>query len=155
MPHPDHLIPKELLEALGNVIEQRPKREDSVAVKDARPTLILDFDGVLHSYESGWQGADTISDQPVRGAVEFCEEAIKHFRVLVLSTRCSQIGGTEAILEWLEKNGFPPGMLVSLEGVKPPAVVSIDDRAIRFNGKWPSMEELKAFRPWNRLETDG
>jgi len=35
---------------------------------------------------------------------------------------------------------------------KPPAMVTIDDRCIPFNGPgtWPSMEELKGFKPWNK-----
>jgi hypothetical protein len=33
---------------------------------------------------------------------------------------------------------------------KPPALVSIDDRVIQFTGQWPSIEELKNFKPWNR-----
>ena len=32
-----------------------------------KPTIILDFDGVIHSYTSGWQGADVIGDPPWRG----------------------------------------------------------------------------------------
>lgn len=153
MPHPSQ-IPPELLRAYGETKKEqeggKTEKQNSVAIRDTRPTLILDFDGVLHSYSSGWQGADTIPDPPVPGAIEFCEEAVKHLQVLVLSTRCSQPGGTEAILEWLEENGFPPGMAVSLEGKKPPAILTIDDRAFRFEGIWPSIEEIKAFKPWNK-----
>lgn len=31
-----------------------------------------------------------------------------------------------------------------------PALITIDDRAITFNGTWPRMEDLKAFQPWNK-----
>ena len=31
---------------------------------------------------------------------------------------------------------------------KPPAMVTIDDRAIQFNGEWPAIAWLKAFQPW-------
>ena len=29
-----------------------------------KPILCLDFDGVVHSYTSGWKGADVIPDPP-------------------------------------------------------------------------------------------
>jgi hypothetical protein len=32
-----------------------------------KPILCLDFDGVLHSYTSGWKGAAVIPDPPVPG----------------------------------------------------------------------------------------
>lgn len=34
---------------------------------------------------------------------------------------------------------------------KPPAHVTIDDRAITFNGMFPSLIELASFKPWNRV----
>ncbi len=35
---------------------------------------------------------------------------------------------------------------------KPPAFVTIDDRAITFTGTFPSIDELLAFQPWNKRE---
>jgi len=37
----------------------------------SKPILLIDFDGVIHSYTSGWQGAGVISDPPVEGAFDF------------------------------------------------------------------------------------
>ena len=37
--------------------------------------LCLDFDGVIHSYSSGWKGADVIPDPPVPGALRFIADA--------------------------------------------------------------------------------
>lgn len=36
-----------------------------------KPILNFDFDGVCHSYTSGWQSADTIPDDPVPGLFDF------------------------------------------------------------------------------------
>jgi FMN phosphatase YigB (HAD superfamily) len=33
---------------------------------------------------------------------------------------------------------------------KPPAHLLIDDRAYCFRGEWPALEELRAFKPWNK-----
>ena len=45
------------------------------------PILCLDFDGVLHSYTSGWLGADVIPDPPVPGYAQFLLRAVEVFEV--------------------------------------------------------------------------
>ena len=62
-----------------------------------KPILCLDFDGVIHSYTSGWKGADVVSDPPVPGAIAFLREAVKFFRVAIFSSRSNQPGGIEAM----------------------------------------------------------
>lgn len=126
-----------------------------------KPILCLDFDGVIHSYTSGWKGAEIIPDPPVPGALEFLQEAVKHFRVAIFSSRSHQPGGAVAMRTWLGAHilkrqsitelGDPP-WFAQLEWPmeKPPALVTIDDRAITFDGTWPSIESLKAFKPWNK-----
>lgn len=129
-----------------------------------RPILCLDFDGVMHSYTSGWQGADVCNDPPVPGLFEFLADAQDHFRVVVYSSRSRQPGGIEAMRAWLERHyeahRFPPkpGCMppeVDLDAIefaheKPPAFVTIDDRAIQFDGAWPTVQELRDFKPWNK-----
>lgn len=117
---------------------------------DNRPTLALDFDGVIHSYISGWKGPATIPDDPTPGALEFCEAAVTIFDVCIVSTRCTYPIGPRAICEWLDRFGFPSDVRVSPDGRKEPAVVTLDDRALMFNGDFPSMELLRTFTPWNR-----
>lgn len=39
---------------------------------------------------------------------------------------------------------------ISWPWFKPPAHLSIDDRALTFQGAWPTIEEIDAFKPWNR-----
>jgi len=127
-----------------------------------KPILCLDFDGVLHSYTSGWKGATTIPDPPVPGAFEFLHNAVREFRVCVFSSRSNQPGGAEAMRQWLgywsvdEKHGLPHNTDLSFLGdiewptEKPAAFVTIDDRALTFDGTWPSIADLRAFKPWHQ-----
>ena len=66
-----------------------------------KPILCLDFDGVLHSYSSGWKGARRIPDPPVPGALEFVVGALDLFRVAVLSSRSHQWFGRASMKLWL------------------------------------------------------
>lgn len=117
-----------------------------------KQTVVFDFDGVIHSYTSGWKGNDVIPDPPVNGI----KEAIDNIRaagyeVIVLSTRCSTTQGIKAIKKWLKDFGIIVDDIVSK---KPPALVYIDDRAIRFDGHTETLlEEIKNFKPWNKSFT--
>ncbi len=127
----------------------------------SKPILCLDFDGVIHSYTSGWKGAGIVSDPPVPGAIDFLREAVKHFEVHIFSSRSNQDGGGPAMRTWLGDNIIavepdiimqdPPWFAsIKWPTYKPPAMVTLDDRAITFTGVWPSIEDLKNFKPWNK-----
>ena len=125
-----------------------------------KPILCLDFDGVIHSYSSGWKGADVIPDPPVPGAAEFMGRAVNHFRVAVFSSRSNQAGGVEAMKAYTHKmlvaeyqgDGHDIFDLLEWPTEKPPAFLTIDDRAMEFNGDWSSYdpEHLLTFKPWNK-----
>ena len=124
-----------------------------------KPIICLDFDGVIHSYTSGWQGARNIPDPPVEGAIEFMAEALRlGYDVVIHSSRARYWGGISAMRQWLKQVSgmmWYDTMDVGLEMVrfvrwKPPAIVTIDDRAIRFTGKFPSPKEAAAMLPWNK-----
>lgn len=134
-----------------------------------KPILVLDFDGVLHSYASGWQGSTIISDPPTPGMVPFLRKAVDVFDVQILSSRTRYPGGIEAMQNWLEKEvleyydcryhmGSPRDSdnaqaiisQIKFPLHKPAAFLTIDDRAIAFTGKWPDIETLKGFQPWNK-----
>ena len=153
-----------------------------------KPILCLDFDGVLHSYTSGWKGAANIPDEAVPGAMDFIIQAMGQFEVHIHSSRSHQWGGRRAMKRWIRtwmmiwdhdtKYDDKPAWVRSIiaeEGFgseshevmcrevgrrivkqikfprhKPPALVTIDDRAFQFNGTWPSMGVLKHFKPWNK-----
>jgi hypothetical protein len=131
----------------------------------SKPILCLDFDGVIHSYFSGWKGADFIPDPPVDGAMRFIWFATGHFRVAIFSSRSNQPGGLSAMKAWLyyhfktyaqntqrTNETLADDKLSEIEWPleKPAAFVTIDDRALTFDGTWPKIEDLKAFKPWNK-----
>jgi hypothetical protein len=123
-----------------------------------KPILCLDFDGVLHSYRSGWQGIDQIPDPPVPGFAEFLAAAVEHFHVVVWSSRSAELDGIVAMKNWLIKalhdHGCTPLTAANLlERIgwptsKPPAFVTLDDRALTFSGEWPAIALLRDFKPW-------
>jgi hypothetical protein len=126
-----------------------------------KPILCLDFDGVVHSYTSGWKGADVIPDPPVSGAIEFMLNALPRFTVAIFSSRSNQPGGLPAMKAWLKKHAgacwwespVGPGLEdVTWPTEKPAAFVTIDDRALTFDGTWPSLDSVAAFKPWNKRD---
>lgn len=116
-------------------------------MSEKRYTICVDFDGVIHSYTSGWQGADVILDPPVPGAIEWLNEMVKRFEVVIFTTRADQEGANLAIGRWLNKHGL--NGTVTITSQKKPALVYIDDRAFRFDGvNFPSAQEVHEMIPW-------
>lgn len=142
--------------------------------------LCIDFDGVLHSYESGWKGVDVIPDPPVPGALIWLRALTEDpdFEPQIYSSRSKEIRqvkhgdpipggvadagveggfvhipiGIVAMKHWLGVHGLEEEYIDQLEfpTQKPPAFLTIDDRAICFQGRFPTLEELGAFKPWNK-----
>ena len=125
-------------------------------------TICIDFDGVIHSYTSGWKGVAVIPDPPVPGAIEFIEKAQDAgYRVAIYSSRSSSIRGRWAMKRWIEPHiihhfgcdrvaADDCSLMIRWPWFKPSAIVTIDDRAIRFDGTWPAIEAIKSFKPWNQ-----
>ncbi|MHC4362978.1 MAG: hypothetical protein ACYSTZ_09135 [Planctomycetota bacterium] len=163
--------------------------------------LALDFDGVIHSYSSGWKGPRVIPDEPVPGALKFIVEAVKNneLQVMIYSSRSRYPFARRAMKKWLFKQymelaaidpddrwripdyqkGEIPRWLFSwiaryafadpwddeardaikrlLREIKwptrkPPAFLTIDDRAWTFRGTWPDLLSVLSFKPWNKQE---
>lgn len=131
------------------------------------PIICVDFDGVIHSYTSGWQGIDVIQDPPVPGAIQFleshlpvpdsiCAMAGQHEGpiVQIYSSRSKSWRGRRAMKKYLVENGLHPAYIS--EGIlkfpkeKPAAFLTIDDRAICFDGTFPTTQEMMDFKPWNK-----
>ena len=118
----------------------------------SKPILCLDFDGVIHSYSSGWKGAAVIPGPPVTGAIEFIRKALSHFDVQIYSSRSGQEGGINAMQDWLltASDDYRLVQAIGWPDAKPAAMITIDDRALTFSGTWPEIDDLKAFQPWNK-----
>lgn len=114
----------------------------------AKQTVVFDFDGVINSYTSRWQGVTVIPDPPVEGIREAIVKIRRHYRVVVVSSRCSQPGGIEAIQAYLKQHHI---IVDDIAVNKPPAIVYIDDRALTFDGHPEELlNKIKSFRPWNK-----
>lgn len=112
-----------------------------------KPILCLDFDGVIHSYEVGWQDG-TIYGTVTPGFFDWALEAQQLFKLVIYSSRSSD--GTSSMLRWLMANGMPADLEISFAHEKPPAFLTIDDRAICFHGDWAALPpvELRRFKSW-------
>jgi hypothetical protein len=124
--------------------------------------VYVDFDGVVHSYESGWKGADIIPDDPVleRGtgmsAIDWLTLLTQEpgFEVCIYSSRSKEPGGIEAMQAWLLQHDMNPETLnlIHFPTEKGPAWVTIDDRALTFNGLFPIPAQLNNFTPWYKAQ---
>lgn len=114
-------------------------------------TVVFDFDGVIHSYKSGWCGSSVIPDPPVDGIKEAIDDIrAKGYKCVVVSTRCAEPKGLQAILSWLNANNIE---VDDVRAEKPPAIVYIDDRAICFDGKSDELlGKIENFKTWYAKE---
>lgn len=117
-------------------------------------TVVFDFDGVIHSYTSGWLGETTIPDPPVPGIREALKEIHgAGYEVVVVSTRCATAKGKGAIEAWLYNNGLRE-YIDKVCKEKPPAIAYIDDRAICFDGHPETLlKKIQNFQPWYKTPT--
>lgn len=122
------------------------------------PILCIDFDGVIHDYKEGWKGG-VIYGNLTPGFLAWALEARNSFKLVVYSSRSKTPEGIEAMQGWLRSQlaeRLMPNeiddLISSLEfaNVKPPAWLTIDDRAIQFRGDWSELSPafLLAFKPW-------
>lgn len=99
-------------------------------------TLAVDFDGVVHSYEDGWQGG-VIYGPPTEG----CEAALRKLSLsykLVIFTARHDL---EAVHLWLVKEHLRQ-YFAEITNRKPAAVAYLDDRALKFIDWAGALKEL-------------
>lgn len=96
-----------------------------------KPTVVFDFDGVIHDY-TGWKGETVIDGKPIAG-IETILNMFTGYRLVIVSSRAINPDGKQAILDWLTYYKLDK-YFDDITAIKVPAIMYIDDRAIRFTG---------------------
>lgn len=112
-------------------------------------TIAIDFDGVIHSYQSGYTG-DVPIDPPVEGILEFIQGLrAAGVKVIIHTCRADTVARKEAVFKWLWEHRFPPD--IPITNVKPDtARWFLDDRAVRFEGDVSTLLEQMRREPWHK-----
>lgn len=132
--------------------------------------ICFDFDGVLYTYESGWQGLTYLPDPPVEGALDFMRDCFaRDWKVAIWSMRTAdddylmgdnQLGyyfdgsralAIEAIQRWLLYWGLEPDLVAKIEFPfgKCNYTLIVEDRGFRFKGKeYPDLDDINVLEPW-------
>lgn len=98
-------------------------------------TVLVDFDGVIHRYLNGWSDG-TAYDVDMPGSWAALQKLSDNFKVVIFSTRPA-----DQIKEWW-KTRFDQECPYEVTDVKRPALVLIDDRAIRFESWEQAMDDF-------------
>lgn len=96
-----------------------------------KPTIVFDFDGVIHSYNSGWVREDIVPDGLVEG-IDSVIEMLKTagYKIVIQSSRARTERGLKAIKDFLDEYNITVDNITS---DKVPALLYIDDNGYRFN----------------------
>lgn len=126
------------------------------------PTIAVDFDGVIHSYERGWQDGSVYGDF-VPGAVAGLSRLMSRYAVFIHTSRRPRQAA-----RWIERQsgyGIECTTRVPRSGFwnqrgyllvtrrKLPAIAYIDDRAIRFTSWDQALADLEGGQPEPAPET--
>ena len=132
---------------------------------NGKPTIAIDFDGVIHSYENGLQDGK-IYGHVVPGFFVWAQKAEELFTLTIYSSRSDSHKNITPMRDWLNVNlqaykwDHPECKLTigdfMFPVTKPLAFVTIDDRAVCFTGNWDDLKldpvNLRAFKSWTQRE---
>lgn len=137
------------------------------ALPHKRYTIVCDFDGVIHQYTTRFERADLIPDPPVPGALDWLRHMAERWDIVIFSARWSDLPTPQeetmtilAVLDWFSRYGFDCSQIGVLDRDrdrpirlwlgrgKPTGLIYIDDRGYRFEGQFPTHDEIHRLRPW-------
>jgi len=132
--------------------ELRQAVEKCLYKDEKRLIVYVDFDGVINSYETKFDGLN-LPDDPLPGALAWLEALTENFDVSIYTTRMLDPGAEHAIIRWLNDHGMPMHAVDKLgfTALKRGAHVYIDDRAMCYQGgAHPTVQEITDFKPWTK-----
>lgn len=108
----------------------------------SKPTIAVDFDGVIHKYSKGWDDG-SIYDEPIDHCKARLQTLSQTYRIIIFSTRNYdrfvngkfQSNQVLEMKEWLAKYNIPYDEIYTKPN-KPMCDLFIDDNAYRFEGDW-------------------
>lgn len=117
--------------------------------KPRKPNLIIDFDGTIQTYVSGWQGPKNIPDPPTKHVKEALDILKNSFRIVIFSVRAETEEGAQGIREYMEKHNLHYDTVQ----VKKPIGLIIDDNCLHFEGDWAkTLKQIADFQHWHKKE---
>lgn len=105
--------------------------------------IMIDFDGVLHDYKRGWNNGKL--GWPIPGGKEFIDKMKDKFEIVIFTSRAcnEEYPEVEEMIEsvgnWLDEHEIYYDLITA---TKLPAVLYIDDKAIRFNNNWDKINDF-------------
>ena len=109
--------------------------------KNFKRTILIDLDGVLNQYTGNFE-KDYIP--PIKeGAKEFLKNLSNNFELKLFTTRNKILAS-----KWLIENAID-NLFIDITNTKDLAWLYIDDRCLKFDGEYSSLEEqINNFKPW-------
>lgn len=121
-------------------------------------TICIDFDGVIASYQDGWEGTDKFGTM-VPGT-DNALKVLKEEGYTIIIFTCRKV--TEALKKYLKENNITydyinenPNEPEGTNKGKPIADIYVDDRAVCFRGNWKwTLQDIAYFEPWEKNDKE-
>jgi hypothetical protein len=111
-------------------------------------TLAIDFDGVIHNYDKGFQDG-TCYGEPLIGSLEAIKTLALKYKIVIYTAKArpdrplvNGKTGIQHVQEWLEKYEIMK-YVHEITAIKPRALIYIDDNCYRFNNWVDTLDYLK------------